>query len=459
LLRVSVPFEFETASVMAWMSGSFSINQARATTDACQPCNVAFRSGKAKVFVPDSKKLEKLGFESVAQVPVIFDADHRYCREYNRYLRERATLDWSPRGDGSDYPRPKTLVVIAHHLANWINWCAWIRFDWKCATYGTVLKYQKDQERGIWSSKNEPLKPGTANARADEVTNFLQWASLRGLRPSFHFKITTQRRTIAGLTRVVTSRTGRAKEPATGRPFRLPSAGEVRSWLLSVRELRGEAKYLACRFVVEAGPRRSEVEQMKVSQWPSSQDIEKARAAGDAFVWTELRDGTKGGRPRHIRIPIDFASTVRVWIGGPRNTYVYRHYKKTGMRTDRLFVSDSGEHAGTPLSASTIYKCFRDVQPRPREWSPHKGRHAFACFLVLHALENEARANRSSLKNMSPDWINDRGRHWLNLLRRQFGHVSEETTEIYLLWLVTAAGLSQMASGWHAFLNSEDASA
>jgi hypothetical protein len=119
LLCVSVPFQFETASVMARMSRSFSITRARATTDACQPCDVA--SGKAKVFFPDSKKLKRLGFESVAHVPVIFDGDHRYCCEYNRYLRERATLDWSPKGDASDYPRPKTLAVIAHHLANWIK--------------------------------------------------------------------------------------------------------------------------------------------------------------------------------------------------------------------------------------------------------------------------------------------------------------------------------------------------
>jgi hypothetical protein len=41
-------------------------------------------------------RIAKLGFASVAHDPVIFDSRQRYCREYNRYLRERAELDWRP---------------------------------------------------------------------------------------------------------------------------------------------------------------------------------------------------------------------------------------------------------------------------------------------------------------------------------------------------------------------------
>jgi hypothetical protein len=37
---------------------------------------------------------------------------------------------------------------------------------------------------------------------------------------------------------------------------------------------------------------------------------------------------------------------------------------------------------------------------------------------------------------------------------RQFGHVNEETTEVYLQWLVTACGITALASGWHEFLES-----
>jgi hypothetical protein len=40
-----------------------------------------------KVFQPNLKMLVKLGFASVAHVPVIFDSRQCYCREYNRYHR------------------------------------------------------------------------------------------------------------------------------------------------------------------------------------------------------------------------------------------------------------------------------------------------------------------------------------------------------------------------------------
>jgi hypothetical protein len=49
-----------------------------------------------KVFQPNADRIAKLGFASVAHDPVIFDSRQRYCREYNRYLRERAELDWRP---------------------------------------------------------------------------------------------------------------------------------------------------------------------------------------------------------------------------------------------------------------------------------------------------------------------------------------------------------------------------
>lgn len=170
-----------------------------------------------------------------------------------------------------------------------------------------------------------------------------------------------------------------------------------------------------------------------------------------------LLDGTKGGKPRSIRVPIAFAIVVRAWLP-KRATYAYRYFKRTGRRTDRLFLSDSGEHAGTPLSGDTIWKIFHEVEPRPEGWTTHHARHAHACYLVLYALENEAKAARSTIAGMGIGWIRDRSKHWLDMIRSQFGHVSEKTTELYLRWIITSTGLSQLAAGWHDYLNSEDAS-
>ncbi len=53
----------------------------------------------AALFFPDPSRLAELGYGRVAHVPVLFDSQGRYCREANRYLRSRATLDWHPTMD------------------------------------------------------------------------------------------------------------------------------------------------------------------------------------------------------------------------------------------------------------------------------------------------------------------------------------------------------------------------
>ena len=140
----------------------------------------AFRKrGMAKLFIPDAERLIELGYESVAHVPVIFGTDQKYCRAYNRYLRERATLDWRPPASMStNFPARRTLLAIGHNLLNWIEWCEASAqgVDFMSATYNDVLDYQRAQEKGLWSAKGKKLRGATANARADEVTNFLTWA-------------------------------------------------------------------------------------------------------------------------------------------------------------------------------------------------------------------------------------------------------------------------------------------
>jgi integrase len=415
------------------------------------------RRGMAKVFQPDPERLKKRDFESVAHVPVLFDGKQRYCRAYNRYLRERALLEWSPPG-ARDYPGPQTLKNMADYLCNWIEWCEAKSHDWATVSYRDVLTYQADQENGHWSAKGEPLKPSTANARTDEVTHFLTWADAAGLRGKFDVKQTPIKSSWPGRGMVM-ARAGKAKEDRSSvdlKAFRLPMPEEVRDWLFAVRSRRGTAKYLACRFVIECGPRRKEVAEMRANQWPDADTIEFAHARGDEFIPMQLKYGTKGRRPRTIRIPTEYAAEVRRWIEGPRSTYVHRMYKRSRERTDRLFVSDSAGYEGTPISVDTIYKCFDEVKPRPRYWHPHLGRHAYACFVILHALTLDAKAAKSKLEDMDADWVESRGKWWLKTLSRQLGHASETTTEIYLRWLITASKLAEMAVGWHAYLEEGD---
>lgn len=412
-----------------------------------------------KVFQPNADRIAKLGFASVAHVPVIFDSRQRYCREYNRYLRERAELDWRPSASFHDRPRPRTLKTIADNLGNWIRWCESKEVAWQAASYNDVLVYQDEQDSGAWSASGEPLARGTSNGRADDATHFLTWASYRGLRGEFKVNFTVQQKRIGGRMRTLTVRPGRLKEPfgeSQVDAFRLPQPDEVRDWLAAVRQRRGYAKYLVCRFILETGVRLGEAEAFPLANWPSVEKIEEAAFRCDVFVPVLLSRGTKGGRPRTIRIPIDLARAVRNWIDGPRNKYVFGLYKRTGERNDELFVSDAAGFIGIPIRRHTIGECFAKVEPRPKVWSPHKGRHAFACFFILYALETEARANNSTPAGMGVNWVHNRGAEWLKMLQRQFGHVDEVTTQIYLKWLATALGLAEMANGWHRFLAGDE---
>jgi integrase len=163
---------------------------------------------------------------------------------------------------------------------------------------------------------------------------------------------------------------------------------------------------------------------------------------------------TKGGKPRTVWVPLAYASRVRDWIDGRRITYARKYFLKFGSRTERLFLGDHPAAHGNPLSAQTIYRVFAEVGPRPDGWSPHKGRHTFACFYVLNALALEA--GKDGIAAKGADWVNDRGKIWLKFLQKQFGHVDERTTDRYLRWLIHASALAHLSMGWHRFLEGTD---
>src|SRR5665213_1916407 len=398
---------------------------------------VVGRRSMAKVHIPDRDRLAAKGFEAVAHVPVLFGTDGRYLREHNRYLRERARLKWHPDG-GSDIPSTRTLENIAERLLNFVRWCEVRSEDWRTVSYGRLLDYQTEQIKGRWSSTSSKLLPSTANKRTDDAVNFLRWAAERKLRGEFKIGLFAKGppRELGIGPKLV--RPGRAKEDIVSPEqagFILPRPEEVREWLNAVRSQRGYAKYLACKIIMNTGLRRHEAEALTKDQWPTAVAISIVMRRRLLSVPMRLTV-TKGSRPRTIRIPLALAQEVRAWIDGKRKKYAMRFAQANGgRRTDRLLLSDDEEACGRPISVQTIYRCFSEVEPGPEGWSPHKGRHVFACYWVLNALSIEA--DRSGgLQTKSADWVNNRGDFWLKALQRQFGHVSTKTTEEYLLSLI-----------------------
>jgi integrase len=254
---------------------------------------------------------------------------------------------------------------------------------------------------------------------------------------------------------LVRSRRGRLRESDSEDVEKvsfLPGPEQVPVWLNAVRRKKGYAKYLASRFVVEGGTRLFETVALEEHQIPSKETLEKLAFAGQVSAPVTLVV-TKGGKPRTISVAIAFLMEIRTWLDGRWLKLRYLWHKRTKRSpSTRVFLSDARDHEGTPISKARLYDCFHTVEPRPARWHTHFGRHTYACFYMLHALEHEATAAGRALSDMGADWVAARGAWYLKTLRKQLGHVSEETTDLYLRWLVTASGLAAAAAGWHNFL-------
>lgn len=130
--------------------------------------------------------------------------------------------------------------------------------------------------------------------------------------------------------------------------------------------------------------------------------------------------------------------------------------KRLLEREDRLFLS---EYDGRPITSDTLYKAWTlmpvKFKPYP-EWSPHLGRHFWACTTLWEAfVEREAMLADGVVA--TSDWISaSAGSDLLMLIMPQLGHLDESTTREYLVWLRemarahagSAKGKSMEYSNW-----------
>lgn len=423
----------------------------------------------AKVFIPNSSRLIELNFDSIAHIPVLFDRAERYLREHNWYIRDRGTGEFIPNPEGQMIsgapPRQKTILNIAHHLGIFVDWCEDKFVDWREMSYFDCLSFQKAMDEGNWSPSGRKLSRSTINQRIDEVTSFLQWAARRGLRNEFNVPLRSVRRSyhtggprsynrVGKRSRVDRLKTSRGS--TMDLVVMLPTHEEVGHWLKSVKIHRGTAKYLACRFILESGVRLNELVSLQESQIPLASDLNELRNKGFMFGAITLVV-TKGDTPRQIQVSLEFLDELRLWMDTKRLRLRSVYFKREKVQPSKnLFLSDAIGYEGIPIRSYTIYDCFKNVIPHPKKWHPHFGRHVYACFTVLETLKWEAKAAGSLINNMGAEWIQSRGTIILKTLQRQLGHAGEETTELYLKWLITAVGISTVAVNWQQYLDSEE---
>jgi integrase len=449
-----------------------------------------------RLLFPDDNVMKEQGYAQVAHIPFLLGDDGAYLDEANRYLRERALLEWLPEeafdlaetrssyrsGRTLSYPTTASLRAIGERLKNFLSWCIREKLDWRVAEYTqhVVNGYQVAMSDGKWSADGRSLGGATINQRAAEATLFLAWSVQTGLRliGAPPFKVPRHRgrqQRVAGTSScrnstIPESRAGRVHE--VPQLFTLPSSEEVAVWLSRVYTMRGKVKGLCCELILETGIRLQECVQWRVDTLPLDRDNWNVRGG---VVLVLVQAGTKGrrarpsdinGPPRWVSIPLPLAEKLhgyrqeeRVsqharWIRAAKTSEERAHRKRKGPPI-RLFL---GEASNCPFTDRMLRRIWSETPGCPSGWSPHKGRHYFACQKLIEITINKAKAAGREIGQLNSDWLTGSLVNDISLvIRPMLGHVSDETTNRYLDWLRTwfETQTDQGSLRWQDYLEKE----
>lgn len=412
------------------------------------------------------------GHAQVAHVPFLLDGEGKYLDLPNRYLRERALLEWIPSDAHAaapdavaapralSYPTTVTLRNIGDRVKNFLMWCQQIGLDWQVAEYTKhlILGYQAAMLTGTWSATNEPLEGSTINQRIDEATLLLTWAAQTQLRPrtAKPFLVPSVRNRVKkesasssrGQATIAKSRAGKAN--VTPRLLALPSAEQKADWLRRVYILHGQVYGMACELILHTGIRINECVQWEEDYLPLDRGKWNIK---NEEVLVLLSAGTKGHKPqpnsihgpsRWIPLPLSFAEKLDAYRRAERlsqqarwiraaDSQQERAARKSAGTPRRLFL---GERTNRPFSTRMLRKIWSGTPGCPTPWSPHIGRHSFACDKLIELTVARTKAAGRAMGELNPDWLVGSLSNDITLvLRPIMGHLSDETTNRYLDWL------------------------
>lgn len=418
----------------------------------------------------------------MSHIPCIFNREWSYEKLASRYLRERALLEWAPGHEdiagfgGGKYPGTGSLRVYGYALCNFLEWCQMRRLELADLDYTRhlVQGYQAEMLAGLWSANKTPLKPKTVNLRVKEALHYVRWAVDRGIRPAF--RVATVIRKIKADSAVnshghqmlrIESRAGAVRPNPM--QLTLPTDEQVRLWFEAVKIEKGPTKALMCELILKTAIRREEAVQWRLDTLPEDRKAWKVR--GD-YVDVSIRYGTKGtkykdangdeiGPERVIQVPLELAvrlAEYREFVRpGQRAEFVREaldaaeRRRRMRQQPKQLFLSDS---TGEPISAQSLYEAWTENSRLPfKGWSPHAGRHYWACKTLLTALVGSLRFQVKD-RQVPLDWTTGAGQSVISLvIQPQLGHVSAETTNVYLGWAHRALTITSLQDDYAAALD------
>jgi integrase len=342
-----------------------------------------------------------------------------------------------------------------------VRWCDRYNLDWHLIDYGDDLleTWQTGLLTGTLSTSGKKLANGTVNVLISEAVYFLTWSADRKYRPPFTVTLNSVRvkrssgrkSHSAGLTQIQ-SRMGSL--PETPDFKMLPTNNEIKTWLHEVHNLRGPVKRLACETIIRTGLRIKECAELQLTDIPEKVNgsWQRGKVLSQGLA-VRIHRGNKGRKvsagslesvkPRTIYLPLDLAERIYQYIEEMRTTLILRgidkikdkaerNKKKREKKSTHLWI---GETYGHPLSTGMLYKSWKNVPSCPVDWHPHAGREYFAVeTMVQYAMDLCTARDVFQVSGVNQlGWIDALMSNQIKvILSPQMGHVSEETTNIYL---------------------------
>lgn len=422
----------------------------------------------AYFYLPDSRQraeLEKEGFRRYGHVPFLLDNELNYLDDLCRFLRERAVGEWNPSKGMSDsysYREPiseNSIVAYARDLENFWTYVEATSLPWRTISYtGLLESYDTDLGNGRWSRSGNKLAASTINRRVDRAVEFLSWAAEKGIRQAFPVTTKTVSRSIYDGrsanpgAKSIEVRTGKRRIQKS--QMRLPTRTEIDIWLSEIEVRRGKPLRLACETVIETGMRRQELILLRKDQLPDPEDVplDKPAKMRISFGTKGKRrpgDGEQRGKARTLRFDRDFLVRLNNYKQLRRQKALATYSKRNPGKPHpkELFLDES---TGEPFSATQIYLAWTRVKNLPFDgFSPHRGRHAFACFTLLRLLDEEAGLLEASRKTLPRSAVMQSAETLIKTyIQPALGHVSDQTTELYLEWIADHLWVMKHRLSW-----------
>ena len=386
----------------------------------------------AAVLFPDKDRLVEHGseFSVLSHIPIVLHPTGAVFTEATDYLRDRALMLW--RAGRKKSPSAGSVRQTAYNLTNFLDWCGEMDLDWRGIERGhdaspkSLVGYARMMADGRWSDAG-PIARNTIEARLAIALDFLSYsaAAQRKWRAPFDAA------PILGYGRVSSS----------DRRYAVPTRVEVAAWLDRLRGETHPSQWLMTQMIFEAGLRREEAVALRAHQIP-----EPSAFSDGAYQHIEIIYGTKGGRDpsdpdrkgkaRTVRVRTEFLERLHLHARNPRerpaSVATFRIAHPEGRVPDHLFLNPD---TGLPYSLAQPNKLFQRAAPLPTTpWTPHMGRHFYACWTLLELLQEESHLATLRRGDLLPSTLKEFGHSSLLRLKQYLGHASEETTDIYLAW-------------------------